>query len=957
MKKIIELGDEFFATGEATVQPVLPWGSGRVDASRITKHASEALDYIKNVAPEPGKTQLLLLALGGSETYGPNRNGDGFPEHPVSARGKIKSVDRKWFVPPGEELTHHYQSFEKNPAHAFKHHCFPAGTLVVCEGRERRAIEEIQVGDRVETLEGLAPVTEVMVRHYEGAGVSLRLKGLVEPLIATADHPVRALRREAVHCPHRYNYFQSSFGCNYAACKAQAANQRVPEWIPASEVLPGDYLLMPKPSLGAETVPVEFARLVGWVASEGYLGKRGQIGFTFSANNATDIDSVTACLKAHGVHVNVSDKPQYKTVQLTACSKELHARLSEYVVGTFNNKHVTAKILTWGEDALRHFLGAYIDGDGHVAMSGKNTGQLRIRSSSPAMLSMLADIIRGLSVPATQQWDIPAGEMTSPTNGKTYPHHGSGVVAVEAVYVPDICKYSRKTVVRDVRTPRVKLVNGEYLVQVTEREDIFLNETVYNLEVEGPHHYVANEVVVHNCNRDPSKASGYVKKAFWNPRMHRVELLVSVDNEKDPEWVQRTNDGEFVPVSMGCRIKRDVCSICGNEAPTRAQYCDHAKYQMNEILPDGQKVYVHNPSPDFFDISRVFRPADRTGYTLKKVAYVHEIRLSADLGERVDALALKSAVAQKLSDMNKMIEATPVATSVRTPADDAFIVKFRDHAQKTLKKSASIDVRPLQPYPLGEIVHASLKTGFLLRDTEFIPLATSKLAGQWLTLSQDTLRKTAAAAKIAIDAFAEHPELLDELIEGDAFNAQKCANEVVSFFEQAREKRGYAGEYLYRRLVPEGVGLRRDEKPNTDVLHVGDYVTTRGAARDAQDAITRAHAQKILGGGALLLGGYKALAAAPGLKRWRPALALGTGYGAVKTLSGRPDDDVVMSDEGVPVPTSAEFIHNKTASAVLVHLIECSDSASMRRAFEGVKVSADTSLDNLAQELGAVILT
>jgi hypothetical protein len=93
VKKIIEL-DDFFATGENTVQPILPWGSGRVDTSRITKHASDALDYIKNVAPEPGKTQLLLLALGASETYGPNRNGDGFPEHPVAARGKTASAKR-----------------------------------------------------------------------------------------------------------------------------------------------------------------------------------------------------------------------------------------------------------------------------------------------------------------------------------------------------------------------------------------------------------------------------------------------------------------------------------------------------------------------------------------------------------------------------------------------------------------------------------------------------------------------------------------------------------------------------------------------------------------------------------------------------------------------------------------------------------------------------------------------
>lgn len=62
------------------------------------------------------------------------------------------------------------------------------------------------------------------------------------------------------------------------------------------------------------------------------------------------------------------------------------------------------------------------------------------------------------------------------------------------------------------------------------------------------------------------------------------------------------------------------CSICGNKAPKILDYCEHAKSMMNKILPDGRKVYVDNPKPKFFDISFVHVPADRTAYTLKKVA-------------------------------------------------------------------------------------------------------------------------------------------------------------------------------------------------------------------------------------------------------------------------------------------------------------------------------------------------
>lgn len=574
MRKIIEL-DDYFATGEMTVQPVLPWGSGRIDTSRITKHASEALDYIKNVSPDPGKTLLLLLALGATETYGPNRNGDGFSENPVPARGKFASASRRWFVPPGEELTKHYQSFEKNPAHAFKHH----------------------------------------------------------------------------------------------------------------------------------------------------------------------------------------------------------------------------------------------------------------------------------------------------------------------------------------------------------------------------------------VNRDPAKASGVVKKAFWNPRMKRVELLTEVDNEKDPEWVQRTNDGEFVPVSMGCRIKRDVCSVCGNEAPTRADYCEHAKFAMNTILPDGQKVFVHNPSPDFFDISRVFRPADRIGYTLKKVAEVYEVRLSADLGERADALALKGAAVQKLSDIIKTIQDRPVATSTLSPDEKSFVVKFRDHAEKKLASAPRIRVANLAQWSLGEVLSAAAANDVVLRDDEFGWLTTQKLGG-YAALPPT---KFSSAANYALELFADRPELLDEVLDSGALEAPKVASELMDFFAALREKRGYAGEYLYRRLVPEGVGLRDDGAATTDVMNVGPYQTTRGAAIDAQDATTRAHAGKVLGGGALLLGGYKALTAFPWLRRFKLPLALGAGALGAKTLAQRPGE-TMTTDEGYEIPRITELSMKSASQNALAHLVECARLDGPSSGFVTTKIASNATLDDVATILGAAIL-
>ncbi|NIR12965.1 MAG: hypothetical protein GWN86_03025, partial [Desulfobacterales bacterium] len=63
-------------------------------------------------------------------------------------------------------------------------------------------------------------------------------------------------------------------------------------------------------------------------------------------------------------------------------------------------------------------------------------------------------------------------------------------------------------------------------------EEIDLDEEVYNLEVEDVHEYVASEVLVHNCNKDPSKAYGdKVILSVYNPTMHRVQLIVAVHDD------------------------------------------------------------------------------------------------------------------------------------------------------------------------------------------------------------------------------------------------------------------------------------------------------------------------------------------------------------------------------------------------------------------------------------------
>ena len=137
----------------------------------------------------------------------------------------------------------------------------------------------------------------------------------------------------------------------------------------------------------------------------------------------------------------------------------------------------------------------------------------------------------------------------------------------------------------------------------------------------------------HHKNKDSARAFGVPVRSFLNNPMKRVELIIRLDREKARQEgadgiVSRIDAGEFPDVSMGCRVPYDVCSICGNKAKTRADYCEHMAppperrhmWGPNKILEDGRRICVINTFPKFFDISFVFIGADKTAKVMAKLA-------------------------------------------------------------------------------------------------------------------------------------------------------------------------------------------------------------------------------------------------------------------------------------------------------------------------------------------------
>lgn len=176
-----------------------------------------------------------------------------------------------------------------------------------------------------------------------------------------------------------------------------------------------------------------------------------------------------------------------------------------------------------------------------------------------------------------------------------------------------------------------------------------------------PAHIFRNHV-----NKNPEIAIGRVIFSVYNERMHRVELVAELWDDKAPDIVERIESGDWPKTSMACKTPFDVCSICGNKARTRQEYCSHLSDELGKVYPDGRKVMALNVAPlKFFDISIVFRPADVTSAVLQKVASEEEQVISS-VDEALAAgiqehTIQKSAALKKLSELTKEIEGDVVS--------------------------------------------------------------------------------------------------------------------------------------------------------------------------------------------------------------------------------------------------------------------------------------------------------
>jgi len=144
-------------------------------------------------------------------------------------------------------------------------------------------------------------------------------------------------------------------------------------------------------------------------------------------------------------------------------------------------------------------------------------------------------------------------------------------------------------------------------------------------------------VYEHHQNKDPNKKLGDIVKSAYNKDMGRIELFIHAHKEKAASHLEKlAKDGE-VAFSMACRVAEDRCSKCGQlrSSGKDPRQCKHIADSLGKTAEDGTYIGTYNDHPKFFDISFVYRPADRIAWNLSKAASaagIDSIKLAEDSG-------------------------------------------------------------------------------------------------------------------------------------------------------------------------------------------------------------------------------------------------------------------------------------------------------------------------------------
>lgn len=270
--------------------------------------------------------------------------------------------------------------------------------------------------------------------------------------------------------------------------------------------------------------------------------------------------------------------------------------------------------------------------------------------------------------------------------------------------------------------------------------------------------FVKYGAVYRHHKAEKGKELGKVASSAYNEPMGRIELFIHADKEKAaPELEKMARDGE-VSFSMSCRVPGDVCTVCNTFRKSAADpnQCEHVRDHLGQLMDDGRYVGTYNDEPRFFDISFVYRPADRIAWNLKAASngLFDSISLAVDAGVSVPIELELSGVALDKLACAKRLARFERAVENGEPAERAALSELSKAAADRVFDDAEIDY--LRSFEPGDAMTFLAQNNTVMDPASFCRYA---LGREYSAAHDESVKRAVAHLTTRLDEAGELHEL------------------------------------------------------------------------------------------------------------------------------------------------------------------------------------------------------
>lgn len=412
--------------------------------------------------------------------------------------------------------------------------CHPAGVMVRMADGTEKPVQDISVGDKVLSHTGrVRKVLDVGSRMFTGDLISVQAAGSSRQCSMTGDHPVAmfGLRRSK----------------SADVARLGGSPKTVPtemSWQKASDLKEGSLVLVPTPKSDNEyqvidtsaflsdeklarvfKTPIvtatrvrpkgshhdiprfirfgeEFGRILGLYAGEGCCemsanGKPGRISWTFCIDEPHYANEVATWIRSiFGVKATIVADEEHSTIRVRVSSRAVAMVFFALCPGKEIVRRLDSIVSKSPRSVRKAFLRGWYDAEGHFRMDHEDgVRSVCVGVSSSASLM---DAINGLCASLGIANNVNLRKQTAHQNA------ASMTCTVYGEQITSLYPEKREAITAGVtykRTPCQWWKNEFGLLRkIQSISKLFVeNVTVFSLEVEEDHSYVADGIAVHNC--------------------------------------------------------------------------------------------------------------------------------------------------------------------------------------------------------------------------------------------------------------------------------------------------------------------------------------------------------------------------------------------------------------------------------------------------------------------------